>query len=175
MMGWIRKHPIFSVIFLVLAGWAGNLVYTGYFNMKGYCWEEARYLSEDELIHGILDTGFLNYSNHRAIRKRDIERKIGSKIQTLVDYRSVEQFRELNADCCLIYKNGRTYLNHNTGIHDVPKTWKYLDRAWVRIAVNFRVYYLDMNVHKGFTSMQGGGWVNSCGKNIPVPLEHFVG
>jgi len=175
MKNWIGNHRKTKFFGAVLIAILLASVYRGYFNMKGYCWENGRYFSDEELIRGMLRTGFLNYTKHRAIRKRDIERKIGEKIQTLTDYESVDEFMELNLDCCVIYKSGNVYPNHRSGIHEVSKKWQFMGWALQRVAVNFRIYYFDLRGRKSYISMQGGGWVNSCGKNIPVPLEHFVG
>ncbi|MEM7494514.1 MAG: hypothetical protein AAF296_14130 [Pseudomonadota bacterium] len=63
-------------------------------NISGYCFEEHRYLSDEELIHGALSRG-----PHISSARRAFER---GKIPHVPSFGSTDAFYEAFPDCCEI-------------------------------------------------------------------------
>lgn len=110
-----------------------------YFNFTGYCYAEARYLSDDELIETVI-AGFLKHVPDTA---------------EIVQYSSVEDVLARNPDCCAVHRRHR-------GVFEplLPGIW-VRTFGWYIAAVEVAYRYREtpsMNYLDSFTL------VNACGR-----------
>lgn len=116
-----------SVVFLYL-------IFVGTMNYAGFCWDQKRYLSEEEKIRiaikGINELDFVYI--------RDKGESDGSSNFDYIRYENVEEFLKKNPSCCRIL-----YLPYKD--HVPPR--HLMDRIWGTsggtVEINFRARYQD--------------------------------
>jgi hypothetical protein len=78
------KRPTLVVIALLLVSLLGAAAFAGYLNVTGYCYAQSRYLSDAELMRSAI--GYVISRPEKGGRS----------------YKSIQEFQELNPDCCIV-------------------------------------------------------------------------
>jgi hypothetical protein len=99
-------------------------------NVAGYCWEEHRFLSEEEFILRALEHTFSYYppQEYAGLQYGRLEDKIMQPIY----YKSFEEFVELNKDCCKL-------VDEDSEGYRLPWIYKIRGRAAAMVEVIYRV------------------------------------
>mgnify|MGYP000583693280 CR=1 FL=1 len=138
MLNWIKKHWILS-IFLLVGGVPASL------NYSGYCWEQKRWLSDEEFL--------VNALMFESRSKK-----------TLISYsdESARKFIKENPEC---YRFGRG------GFGSVDMFSKIFGLAYVYIEVEYKLAenWRDGSLDYG----EGKLWLNSCGGVVKVTGTAF--
>jgi hypothetical protein len=114
-----------SVMLVVLA----LLLVRPTMNVAGFCWEENRFLSDEEFIFKALEE---TYSYYPPEYYAGLQGSSAGKVIKPIDYKSFEEFVSLNKDCCkLVAETSENYR--------VP--WIYKTEGWsaTMVEVIYRV------------------------------------
>jgi hypothetical protein len=110
-----------SVMLVVLA----LLLVRPTMNVAGYCWEENRFLSDEEFIFKALEE---TYSYYPPNRYNGFD-QVGPRP---IEYKSFEEFVALNKDCCKL-------VDETIDGYRVPWFYKIRGRAAAMVEVVYRV------------------------------------
>jgi hypothetical protein len=94
-------------------------------NVAGFCYDEFRFISEDEIINGVIDDVYASYPPSYY--------EIGVPVQKPISYLSREQFLKANPDCCNIVRSA--FGDSSEGDFVVPFEYSLFgtNRALVRV------------------------------------------
>jgi hypothetical protein len=87
----IKKFLKVRYVFLALVLW---YVMRGALNYYGFCWEQKRWLSDEERI----DIAIAELITYKNVYLGD--GVAGSKYYEIVPFKSVKEFKQKNPDCC---------------------------------------------------------------------------
>ena len=150
MIKWIKKHWILS-LFLLVGGVPAGL------NYSGFCWEQGRWLSDEEKIKIFIFIHFLSTNDYIGTvtdftGKEPIEKKNQSSI-----YKSFEDFIEQNPNCC--------HLNILESADSGPPTfWTKVKGGYSNtIIIN---YGKNHKIYNGTNPDKSIFYIDNCGKNV---------
>lgn len=147
-------------------------------NASGFCWSEARFQSDDELVQNAVASSYLDYG---YLNKNDVANRTGvgkNEILKLVPYDNVRQFLNLNPDCCMLYRSrDETYQSRidSGGVHHPRFHHRFFDIAWSKIAVRRKVFFVTTAGEDKLILDGNESWIDACGIVVETPLKHFVG
>lgn len=130
----MKKRNFIKFIIIISAIVSLYLVFGGAMNYTGFCWDQKRYLSEEERIRiaikGINELDFV-YIQDKA--KND-----GGDNFDYIRYKNVEEFLKQNPSCCRVLYS--PYKDHVS-----PR--RLMDRIWGTsggtVEINFKARYRD--------------------------------
>lgn len=102
-MNWILKHLKITIAVLAL----GALGIWGELRMSGYCFDEGRYLSDDELIRVAVSNGWASWSYSNFA---EIPAEIGSEEHSRRFDSQVDKFIAENPKCCQLMIDDKEFL-----------------------------------------------------------------
>lgn len=122
-------------------------------NYSGFCFDEMRYLSDEEIFRMTFDS--LNQQKTFPIRTEEKGRQSYEQVK----YESFEQFMEMNPDCCAIdpggpYEFGYSYFFDRITGFDSGRV----------LVINFTVRYLDENGEQKFQEVTIEDVLQNCGQ-----------
>lgn len=129
---WTRRGLIALAILVAVATPAVTL---GVLSYKGFCFDQRRFLSDEEAFTAVIQEIILRSSHVRVILRPEMVQFRPVKV---IRYRDVNEFREWNPDCCKV-------VPHNIG-DDGPYTdfsqrlFGYASRI---VSVTYLVRYTD--------------------------------
>jgi len=142
MINYLKNHPIRSVIYtIILTPVLMFVVYPGiklinyaHLNYSGYCITKGRYFSDEERIQIAINSVLRSYPPIMERRQSGMLEFI--KIENPIYYEDIEEFLELNENCCEVTTHGKE--GYPRGL------WNRLrGRTAVFVSVNYTVYYID--------------------------------
>ena len=140
------KKFILLVLALVLLFKLGELVVIGTMNYKGFCWEQKRYLTDEEKIRAVF-----NYQNQRSRLKIP---SIGYRNH--IKYESFDEYIRQYPDCC--QKNG---FGDVGAVTFWDKVFGYVTDDI--IVINFNARYYDAMKQIRTSQIRFANRVNHCG------------
>jgi len=153
----------------------------GTMNATGFCWDEGRYLDNDEFIRKIVQVSVIE----GRIRKRDLSIAAYNQgyvprdnVKEVLSYSSVDEFLQKNIDCCKYISESIGVRKLRVGAHtirDLPVHYKILGTAWSAIGLYFDQPYLSKDGKKMMVKYGMIVWGNSCGQRVAIPNEYVVG
>lgn len=166
---------------LLLVGIIVPLGFVGGMNYRGYCWDEERILSDQELINRLIEVKYLNWPYISDSRmKREVKKKTSETFSSRLPYQSVKKFHEENRNCCLIRGDGRSeslssITNINFSYID-PSLWLRLTgRVRANIGDKHKIRFLNHENEVRFLETDGSFWVTACGEPTQAPVEYWGG
>jgi len=161
------------IVALVL-GTAAIPVWAGYLNYNGYCWDESRYLRNDELIQRLVEQKYLDWSYISDVgTAQDINIPI-EDFDERVPYESFEEFYSVNPNCCSVRAPGRP--------HKKPDPWWtfYDPSFWMRVTGHAHAsvghkYLLRARTKSGEIKTaitDGSYWTDACGNEVVPPSDY---
>jgi hypothetical protein len=113
----------------------------GSLNYSGFCFEEMRYLSDEEKIRGAIANLLKNY-NTSWYAHHTITEKVGDKTKYQayvywqnIPFKDIDEFLKENPHCCVINRGGEDHL---------PEFWeKIFGRCNYFIGMKYRFKYVE--------------------------------
>ena len=153
-----------SAIIWIFAAILGYPVWWATMNYRGYCINESRYLSRDEIIrsavHSVLQIYPPVIGFTKVITKDGKELKVGvrERPENHIKYDSIDQFMRLNKDCCQIVEatpDGyeRSFGKRISGDH------------LAIVLIKYDVFYIDYEGDERAVEVSTGRSITNCGRS----------
>ncbi len=167
----VRYYPI-GLLFL----FAAYRLYIGSYNYSGYCFDEGKYLTDQEKIVAVVNEILKQYpppvishvvknddvmKNKSATNKRTNRRVTENTPPGLpIYYRNLDEFFQINSACCKV--------TAVRGIDDEPPTFweRVTGKVSAFVSVNYLVRYQDETGHERSTSLSPYPAVSNCGRPV---------
>ena len=134
-------------------------------NYSGYCWEEKRWLSDEEKIRRMIY--ITNKSGYIRIENKN---KKGDYIQIKnIPYKDIDDFLQKNPDCCNV---DSSYPYSSEGVLPLFDFWDYvfLGGGYV-VHLNYLENYIDEdNIHQSH-KVERQSVISNCGTKLRVTWE----
>jgi hypothetical protein len=126
---------LFSLLLMISVGMLA-------LNYSGYCFKQGRYISRDEIIYAaverLLEVHYSPYvRRYKVVNGKTI--LVQPKEKHRIYYQSVEEFLELNPNCCELERFSKQSRWQNY----LKKTLK--GRYLTKVKIKYKVRYLDDN------------------------------
>lgn len=176
-----KKSLVKWLVVLVLSLPAGLLSGAAVLNYTGFCFDQSRYLSDEERIRRGVHGALGHYPSIRFVHDQLpkagypilTEKTDGSGTGTekgtvltaeqLIFYRDMDEFFAVNSDCCSVTRNGLYDEVGRPGLWD-----KITGFSAGYVNIKFRVRYRDAagNVQSEFSAFSFN--YTNCGHSVPV-------
>jgi len=158
----LRKKILIFLVTVTVILLFGSQVFLPQANLKGFCWTEKRFLTDEERIYRLVE----------RINKRDFFNLyvlneagaylVGPTVYDVVPYKSVEDFLTSNPDCCKIKKySGIIVHGEKVDSHEYSQKGLYAGSFYIR----HRVKYIKEGEEKEGIAIHQG-MVTNCGEEF---------
>jgi len=154
----LRKKILIFLVTVTVILLFGSQVFLPQANLKGFCWAEKRFLTDEERIYRLVERinkrDFFNlYANRKGIYL------VGETVYDVVPYKSVEDFLTSNPDCCNIKKYSRIDVHaKEVDSHEYSQKGLYAGTFYIR----HKVKYMKEGEEKEGVAIHQG-MVTNCG------------
>ncbi len=151
MLVWIKDTLIVFIALLAPLWIVAGL------NYSGFCWEQKRWLSEEEKIHRAIVDRFVSSSNYRVQVAHSVGDTLVEKENLSTPYSSFEDFISANPNCCS--------LNISESADSGPPTfWTkvkggYSDTAVIHYGKAHRTF-------DGSNPSKSVSYIDNCGRTV---------
>ena len=161
------KKSLIVLVAILLLGLAGYAIYLAHLSYSGYCFEQKRFLTDDEKIRAVVREILVRYPKSGDV-VHELKIVDGKRVWTKrkkwpespVPYESIDHFLRLNPDCCSV----SDLATYGTGLVKISVMQRVLGRASDFVRINYYLRYLDEKGNENKKLIQDERVVNQCAK-----------